>query len=141
MRLKVFLACPIDLGGDFWKLQRRDLTDLCRESGYEVISAGLGSNPIISSGASRRACKVIMNHDLTEQRKAHVTLVATELSEFSVGTWIEMWEGYRSGQFTILFVVKDLEVRSVFLKGLADEIIINDDAAVEHCLRELQREV
>lgn len=145
MQLKVFLACSIDSGGMHWKLNRETLVKLCEDCGCEVMAAGEGQNPIISSSAPKSLCKIVMNHDLTEQRKAHVTLVATELEEFSVGTWIEMWEAYKLGQYIILFVAcgfEAREVRSVFLRGLADEIITDRDLdALESRLRELQEGV
>jgi len=139
MQLKVFLACPIDSGGTQWEISRETLINFCEELDCEVIGAGKGPNPLIPNYSPVSVCKVVMNHDLTEQRRAHVTLVATGLEEFSVGTWIEMWEAYKAGQYIILFITSNLEVESVFLKGLADVIVHDRDFdALEGCLRELQ---
>ena len=123
MKPKVFIASAIDEDITRGKNIREHFKMLIEECGCEVLGAGFADNPIIPVNSPREVCKSIIRQDLMEQGKAHVTLAITDRKTFAVGTWIEVWEGYKQGQYIIIYVYDHNEVPSIFLQGIADEII------------------
>ena len=117
---RIFLASAIDEDESRGSRVRSYYSNLIKECGCEVLGAGIGENPIISTSSPRSVCKSIIRHDLNEQFSCHATLVVTDGKTLAVGTWIELWEAYKLGQFIILFVENSREVKSIFLKGLVD---------------------
>ena len=133
---KVFLAGAIDEDGSLGMNVRELFGKLIEECGCEVLSAGILSNPIIPTDSPVSVCKDTMQRDLLEQSRCQATLVVVD-STPAVGTWIEMWEAYKQGQRVIVFV-RDRKVRSVFLRGVADEIIRDDVNKLRASLKELR---
>ena len=136
MKPKVYIASAIDEDITRGKNVREHFRMLVEECGCEALGAGFAGNPIIPTESPREVCKSIIRQDLMEQGKAHVTLGITNRKTFAVGTWIEVWEGYKLGQYIIIYVYDHNEVPSIFLKGIADEIIYDRNMG-EQLLRDI----
>ncbi|MBA7499243.1 hypothetical protein ES704_01983 [subsurface metagenome] len=135
-KLRVFIASAIDEDTTAGEGVRQRLKPLLEELGFEVLGAGIGDNPIIPTDSPRGTCKAIIRQDLIEQSSANITLVVTDARTFAIGTWIEMWEGYRQGQFVIVLAEGEAYPKSIFLKGLAD-IVVHTEAELISILRDL----
>jgi len=136
MKPKVFIASAIDEDIKQGINVRNHFKILIEGCGCEVLGAGFDDNPIIPTKSPREVCKSIIRQDLMEQENAHVTLAITNRKTFAVGTWIEVWEGFKQGQYIIIYVYDHEEVPSIFLQGIADEILYDCDAG-EELLRDL----
>lgn len=101
-----------------------------------MLGAGIGRNPIIPTDSSRGTCKAIIRQDLIEQSSTNITLIATDAKTFAIGTWIEMWEAYRQGQFVIVLAEGEVCPKGIFLKGLAD-LVVRTEAELISVLRDL----
>ena len=123
---RIFLASAIDEDENRGSRIRDYYGALIRECGCEVIGAGIAGNPIISTLSSKGVCKSIIRHDLNEQSSCHATLVITDGITLAVGTWVELWEAYKMGQYTILFVEYGGALRSIFLTGIVDSSPITE---------------
>ena len=135
---RIFLASAIDEDENRGSRIRAYYGTLIRECGCKVIGAGIAGNPIISTLSSRGVCKGIIRHDLNEQSSCHATLVITDGRTLAVGTWIELWEAYKMGQFTILFVENGGALRSIFLTGIVDSFP-KTDSELRQILIELKK--
>lgn len=134
--MKVFLASAIDEDESRGMHVREVFGKLIEECGCEVTGAGIADNPIIDVDSSKADCQNIIVGDLLEQSQARVTLVVAERT-FAVGTWIEAWEAYRMHQYLIVFVWGGA-IRSIFLRGIADEIIYNDLEELRSSIKRLK---
>ena len=138
MKIKIYIASAIDEDESRGKDIRSYFGKLVEGCGCEAIGAGIGDNPVISTNSPKSVCKSIIRQDLMELEHTHAFLGVTDGKTLAVGTWVELWEAYKIGQYIILYVENSKTIRSIFLKGLVDEIIYNDIEKLRAVIRELK---
>ncbi len=123
MQITVFVAAAIDEAKRNPDQVR--VAAIVEECGCKAIGAGIGGNPIVPHSSPKSHCRAIIRQDLMELSKAHAILIVTDGKTFSVGTWVEMWEAHKQGQYIILYLCDHKSIpKSVFLRGLVDYYVV-----------------
>lgn len=142
--MKVYYAGAIDSVDDKGRTDRDYFKKIVEECGFEIVGAGFGDNPIISTRSPLSLQREIVREDLKLLEKSDIFLVVTDLKTFSVGSWIEMHEASKRGQPIVTFIKNEEgdknknKVRNIFINTYSDKIIHDDIDELKDALKNMK---